>query len=89
VSGSRAARRQAVVDECHARVQDESYLAFLDMLLFLARARPERIDAPVLVVGAERDGFWTVGEVRRTAQAYRTEAEIVPGIGHNMMLDDG
>jgi pimeloyl-ACP methyl ester carboxylesterase len=80
---------QAVVDECRARVRDESYLALLDMLLFLARARPQRIDAPVLVLGAEHDGFWSVGEVRRTAQAYRTEAEIFPGMGHNMMLDQG
>jgi pimeloyl-ACP methyl ester carboxylesterase len=80
---------QAVVDECRARIQDESYLAFLDTLLFLARARPRRIDAPVLVLGAERDGFFTVGEVRRTARAYRTEAEVFPGMGHNMMLDHG
>jgi pimeloyl-ACP methyl ester carboxylesterase len=80
---------QPIVDECHARVQDESYLAFLDILLFLARARPRRIETPVLVLGAERDGFFTVDEVRRTAQAYRTEAEIFPGMGHNMMLDQG
>jgi pimeloyl-ACP methyl ester carboxylesterase len=80
---------QAIVDDCHAMVQDESYLAFLDMLLFLARARPRRIEAPVLVLGAEHDGFWTAREIRRTARAYRTEAEIFPGMGHNMMLDQG
>jgi pimeloyl-ACP methyl ester carboxylesterase len=44
---------------------------------------------PVLVLGAELDGFFTLGETRRTARAYRTEAEIFPGIGHDMMLDDG
>jgi pimeloyl-ACP methyl ester carboxylesterase len=80
---------QAVVDHCHARLQDESYLAFLDMLFFLVRVRPARVEAPVLVLGAERDGFFTADEIRRTASAYRTEAEIFTGIGHNMMLDQG
>jgi pimeloyl-ACP methyl ester carboxylesterase len=60
---------QAVVDDCHARLQDESYLAFLEMVLYLVRARPRRTKAPVLVLGAERDGFFTAGEIRRTARA--------------------
>jgi alpha-beta hydrolase superfamily lysophospholipase len=80
---------QAVVDDCQARLQDESYLAFLDMLLFLARPRPRQVKAPMLVLGAEHDGFFTVGELRLTARAYRTEAEIFPGMGHDMMLDQG
>jgi alpha-beta hydrolase superfamily lysophospholipase len=42
---------------------------------------------PILVLGAERDAIFTVGEVRRTARAYRTEAEIFAGMGHDMMLD--
>ncbi len=80
---------QAIVDRCQARLQDESYLAFLDMVVFLARPRPRRVEVPVLVLGAERDGFFTVGEVRRTARAYRTEAEVFPAMGHDMMLDQG
>ena len=44
---------------------------------------------PVLVIGAEHDGFFTAGEMLRTAAAYGTQAEIVPGIGHNLMLDQG
>ena len=80
---------QSVVDDCHARLQDESYLAFLDLLLFLAPARPRRVEAPVLVLGAEHDGFFTLGELRRTARVYRTKAEIFPGMGHDMMLDQG
>jgi pimeloyl-ACP methyl ester carboxylesterase len=80
---------QAVVDDCRAQLGDESYLAFLEMLLFLARPRPRRIQTPVLVLGAERDGFFTVREVERTARDYGTEAHVVPGMGHNMMLDDG
>jgi hypothetical protein len=80
---------QAAVDACRARLQDESYLAFLDILLVLARVRAPRVHAPMLVLGAEHDGFLTDGDLRRTARAFGTEAEIYPGMGHNMMLDDG
>jgi pimeloyl-ACP methyl ester carboxylesterase len=55
----------------------------------VVRPHPRRVRVPVLVLGAEHDGFFTVGEVHGTARAYRTRAEIVPGIGHDMMLDQG
>jgi pimeloyl-ACP methyl ester carboxylesterase len=80
---------QPVIDHCHARLQDESYPAYLDLLRFAARAKPRVIEGPVLVLGAERDSFLTVGTVRRTAAAYQTEAEIFPNMGHDMMLDHG
>jgi hypothetical protein len=41
------------------------------------------------VLGAGEDGVFTIGEVRRTARAYRSEAEIFPRMGHDMMLDVG
>jgi pimeloyl-ACP methyl ester carboxylesterase len=77
-----------MVDACLGQLQDESYLAHLDMMIF-ALPRPRRIKAPVLVLGAEEDGIFTVAEVRRTARAYRTKAEIFPAMGHDMMLDVG
>lgn len=83
-----AATPQEVVDACRVRMQDESYLALIDMVVFVL-PRPRRIRVPVLVLGAEQDAFFTVREVRRTARAYRTEAEIFPGMGHNMTLDEG
>lgn len=76
---------QEIVAYCFARLQDESYLAFIDTMMVLPR--PHRVQAPVLVLGAERDSILTMAEVRRTARAYRTEAEIFPGMGHDMMLD--
>jgi pimeloyl-ACP methyl ester carboxylesterase len=75
----------AQANTCFSRLQDESYLAFIDTMVVLPR--PHRVLAPILVLGAEQDGFFTVDEVRRTARAYRTEAEIFPGMGHDMMLD--
>ena len=76
---------QGIVDHCLACLQDESYLAFIDTMVMLAR--PHRVQVPVLVLGAERDSIFTAAEVRGTARAYRTEAEIFPGMGHDMMLD--
>lgn len=69
------------------RVQSESYLAYLDMLFRLPK--PSRVDVPMLVMGAENDALFTPEEIRATAAAYETEAVIVPGVAHDMMLDDG
>lgn len=76
---------QGIVDHCFARLQDESYLAFIDTMVVLAR--PHRVQVPVLVLGAEQDSIFTAAEVQSTAHAYRTEAEIFSGMGHDMMLD--
>jgi pimeloyl-ACP methyl ester carboxylesterase len=81
-------RPRAVAERLMESLQDESYLAFIDTILF-ELPRPRRVRAPVLVLGAERDGIITVREVEKTARAYGTQAEIFAGIGHDMMLDDG
>jgi alpha-beta hydrolase superfamily lysophospholipase len=71
-----------------ARLHDESYAAFLDTIFF-SLPRPRRVRAPMLVLGAEHDGFLTVHDVERTARAYGTRAEIFSRMGHDMMLDTG
>jgi pimeloyl-ACP methyl ester carboxylesterase len=76
-----------LVDRCFARLQDESYLAFIDTMIMLAR--PRSIGVPVLVLGAERDSIFTVSDIQKTARSYGTSAEIFPGMGHDMMLDEG
>ena len=76
---------QEIVDHCFACLQDESYLAFIDTMMVLPR--PHRVHVPVLVLGGERDSLFTAAEVHKTARAYQTEAEIFPGMGHDMMLD--
>jgi pimeloyl-ACP methyl ester carboxylesterase len=78
---------QEIVDDCFAHLQDESFLAFIDTMI--VRVRPRSIRTRMLVLGAEHDAFFTVDEVRRTARAYGTDAEIFAGMGHNMMLDAG
>lgn len=78
---------QALVDDTFGRLQDESWPAFFDSVVVWPR--PRRVQVPVLVMGAEHDGFFTLAEMRRTAAAYRTEAEILPAMGHDLMLDQG
>jgi pimeloyl-ACP methyl ester carboxylesterase len=79
---------EEIIASCHPRLQDESFRAFLDMIV-LDLPRPERFRVPVLVLGAAEDGIFSPGDVERTARAYHTEATIFPGMGHNMMLEPG
>ena len=68
-----------------ARLQDESYLAFLDMLL-LDLPKPKRVSTEVLVLGGERDTIFPPPEVHATAKAYGTTAVMFDG-AHDLMLE--
>jgi pimeloyl-ACP methyl ester carboxylesterase len=70
------------------RVQDESYRAYLDMVI-LNLPRPKRVRTPMLVLGAERDAIFTPHEAAATARAYRTQARIFARMAHDMMLEAG
>jgi alpha-beta hydrolase superfamily lysophospholipase len=78
----------SVVTATTARVQSESYLAFMDMLV-LDRPKPRPVDVPLLVLGAGDDAIFTRSEVAATAQAWGTKPLMIHGIGHDVMLDDG
>lgn len=78
---------QEIVAAVQPRLQDESYFAFLDMILNLAR--PGRISAPVRVLGGAEDNIFHPGEVAATARAYHTTATLYPGRGHNLMHEPG
>lgn len=68
-----------------ARLQDESYLAFLDMLV-LDLPRPRRVDTEVLVIGGEKDAIFPPPEVQRTAKAYGVQPVMFDG-AHDLMLE--
>jgi pimeloyl-ACP methyl ester carboxylesterase len=77
-----------IVESCAASVQSEAVRASLiDPLI--RRVKSQRINTPMLVLGAADDGMVTDAEVRATARAYQTEAEFFTGMGHNMMLEPG
>ncbi len=70
-----------------AGLQDESYLAYLEMILEVPR--PSLVQDPVLVLGAEQDSIFSEPEIHATARAYGTEAIMFPNMGHDMMLEPG
>jgi len=80
---------EELVTRCRDRIQQESQRAIYLDCAFLDLPKAERVATPLLVIGAEHDGFFTVDEIHSTAKAYGTEAEIFSGMGHNMMLEPG
>ena len=42
---------------------------------------------PILVVGAADDRFISIPELQATGLAYRTQAEVLPHMAHDMMLE--
>jgi pimeloyl-ACP methyl ester carboxylesterase len=74
-----------VVDACQDRLQNESYLAYLQMLVVLPR--PRRVQTPIRVMAAGEDRIFTVAEQQALAAAYGIEAVVIEGAGHDLMLD--
>jgi pimeloyl-ACP methyl ester carboxylesterase len=67
------------------RMQNESYRAFLDMIIF-SLPRAGRVKTPVLVLGGEKDTIFNRKEVEATARAYHPQATLYP-VAHDMMLE--
>ena len=68
------------------RMQDESYMALLDMV-GLDRLKPTKVKTRLLVLGVGRDNMLEPTDIEATARAYRTHCEIVPDVAHNSMLE--
>jgi len=84
---SRDLPRELLV-EYWKQTQDDSFRAFLDMVV-LDLPKPEKVKTPVLVLGAARDSMIGPREIEATARAYHTQAEIIPDVAHNSMLEQG
>jgi pimeloyl-ACP methyl ester carboxylesterase len=80
---------QEQVERYFKQLQDESFLAFLDMLLLSLpnRRKIRRAGVPMLVLGGTKDRIFTQGEVRATARAYGAPIQIFPNMAHDLMLD--
>jgi pimeloyl-ACP methyl ester carboxylesterase len=78
----------AIIESCIPVLGPESIrAAAVDAMI--RPVKTERVTTPMLVLGAEHDGFVREVDVRRTARAYRTEPEFFAGMGHNMMQEPG
>jgi pimeloyl-ACP methyl ester carboxylesterase len=71
---------------CWALMQDESYMAFLDMVA-LDLPKPAKVKTPLLVLGVERDHMLTRAEIEATARDYHADSAIIPDVAHNSMLE--
>ncbi|MFD4367401.1 alpha/beta hydrolase [Rhodococcus sp. NPDC058521] len=78
----------AQVEHYAAQLVNESDHALRDLMLSNG-TRPRLGSTPVLVLGAEGDTANTPEEVRATARADGLEAELFPGMAHDMMLEPG
>ena len=74
------------LNRLYRRMQDESYRAYLDMML-LNLPKPRLVKTPIFVIGADKDAAVSKREVESTARAYGTKAEMVSGTAHDMMLE--
>jgi alpha-beta hydrolase superfamily lysophospholipase len=61
-------------------------MALLDMVA-LDLPKPEEVKTPLLILGVGRDNMLTPSEIEATARAYNTQAEIIPDVAHNSMLE--
>jgi pimeloyl-ACP methyl ester carboxylesterase len=77
---------EAQLVEYWKQTQDDSFMAFLDMVV-LDLPKPEKVETPVLVLGVARDNMIGPREVEATARAYNTQAVIIPDVAHNSMLE--
>ncbi len=68
------------------QMQDDSFMAYLDMVV-LDLPKPAKVKTPLLVLGVARDNMIAPSEIETTARAYNTQAEIIPDVTHNSMLD--
>jgi len=67
--------------------QPESHRALWDMTLFNLPQPSRMANTPLLVMGTALDQLVPPSSVEMTARTYNTEAEILPGMGHGLMLE--
>jgi pimeloyl-ACP methyl ester carboxylesterase len=74
------------VERYAPRLQDASFRAFIDLLF----KRPDlsRIQVPTLVIGGDQDAFFDVDEWQDTASAMKADLVVIPGAGHEIMLEE-
>jgi pimeloyl-ACP methyl ester carboxylesterase len=81
--------RESEVRAYQERLQDESYLAYLDMMIFALPQPAAVAKLPMLVLGGRDDQVFSPREVEKTAKAYGADLNIFPDLAHDLMLGPG
>jgi len=77
-----------VIQDCFEHMQPESMRAIWDMNGFNLPS-PGRVRRPALcIIGAEHDVLIPPAMVEQTARVYGCPAQIIPGMGHVLMLEE-
>lgn len=77
---------QEKVEEYTARLDSESYLAFVGMLVPAIRVN-HHTRIPMFVLSAGQDNIFTVKEGRRTAKKYGARFQVLEDFPHDVMLE--
>jgi len=75
-----------LLHEYQTHIQDESYRAYINMLL--GRVSHKSIKTPVLVIGGTNDHIFKVKHQKKlVSKLPQAESKIFDNTGHNMMLE--
>lgn len=74
------------VQQYASRLQDESFLAFLEMV-FLKLPRVQQPPVPLKIIGGEKDFLIPAAATLKMGSLYGVKAELLPGASHNPMLE--
>ncbi len=74
------------VSRYYNQLQNESYFAFLGMLI-TSLPKPKKVTVKPLIIGAENDFVFTLKVIKKTASAYKVKPEILPETAHDIMLE--
>jgi pimeloyl-ACP methyl ester carboxylesterase len=79
---------QSQVDMAAAKVQDESFLVYLDMLN-KKYIQPDKINTPLLIVSAGKDWFFPPEEQAVLVKTYNAPQKMYPNAPHNLFMTTG
>jgi alpha-beta hydrolase superfamily lysophospholipase len=74
------------VVEYYEKVQNESYLAYMDTFLFNL-PKPKKVESKILVISGGQDNFFTPKQLKSTAKVYNADFKEYPSMAHNLMND--
>lgn len=78
---------EATLMRYYQMCQPESHRAFWDMTLFNLPQPGRMARPPMLVMGAQHDHLIPPSQVHMTASTYGVESQIIPDMGHSVMLE--
>jgi len=73
--------------EYHHKLENESMLAYLDMMFFNLPKIKKINQEKMLIIGAENDVVNSLSDVKNIAKSYNNTYKIMPNTSHDVMLD--